>query len=87
MSTRLGRFFSTLIGKEDAPEYERDCAHCEHSRKKAKDGKSILVCQARRTRVSPSASCSKFSYDMLKRTPREMKPLPKLDADALDDDQ
>lgn len=87
MSTKFGRFLNTLIGRESAPEYERDCAHCEHSQKRTKDGKSILVCRRKRTRVSSSAFCGNFSYDMLKRTPREMKPLPKLDAEALDEDQ
>lgn len=87
MSTRFSRFWNTLMGKEEAPEYERDCAHCEHSLKREKDGKSVLLCRLKRARVMPSASCGKFSYDMLKRTPREMKPLPKPDAEAFDDDQ
>ena len=87
MSTKFGRFLATVTGKEDAPEYERDCAHCEHAQISEKKGGCVYLCTKRKARVNANALCAQFSYDMLKRVPRKAKPIPTLDPAALDDGQ
>ena len=80
--------FSSLFSKKASvtpdAEYESVCLYCESAVKKQTEGGEILYCRRRRARVKESSHCGDFSYDLLKRKPRRVMNMPKIDPDALD---
>ncbi len=75
-------FFSKKQRQTDT-EYERGCAYCEYAAVKEQQGSIMVFCRKRQRKVTPTAACSFFSYDLLKRKPRRMN-MPTIDPEARD---
>lgn len=84
MNFNLQSLFSKKASVTPAAEYENACLYCEYASKKQTEHGEVLLCRRRRARVKATEHCIDFSYDLLKRQPRRMMNMPKIDPDALD---
>ena len=63
---------------------ERICYYCE--RAQTLEDEETVFCQKKKRNVPCEGVCRKFSYDLLKKNPRPLPPIPTISEEALLDE-
>lgn len=63
---------------------EKICYYCEYAQ--ASEEEDTVFCQKKKRDVACGRICRKFSYDLLKKNPRPLPPIPTLSEEALLDE-